>query len=291
MVNRSAMVSHEALGERILSLIGWPGTFGQLRERVRHRQFSLSGVSLLALVRQCRERWEGRQPNEPDAMDEMVFLAALLQLKVWSLLPRDDGESAGVTQPAAGGRLEAGDDQFDEMGEGGSEPESGDGFDPAAWRRWVEEARVIQAAAAELAARWEAARAVACRGGVERAPERPRREFLTPVGRLNVLELAATWRRLAERLVLPKAPSFRQERSWRWWIPQLLRWLKQKRQATLDEWVRRLGRSEQVAVFLAFLELVRRGRVVGVQESPVQPIQLVWLGKEGDRHASDGKGA
>ncbi|MBE3576660.1 MAG: hypothetical protein IMX00_03095 [Limnochordales bacterium] len=293
----------------LLSLIGWEGTIYQLREWVRKRRFSLAGISLAELIRQRRiacqaepvgvggraEEGEVRAvearlaepagkaygPYDPlnpyDPGEELVVWATLIQLKAESLLPaasRPGMPAEDDADPAMAARAEE-----DEEGEA-EDHEAG--FDPAAWRRWVEGAREIQAAAQALAACREQAALRFPRGGLENHPVQ--REYLRPVGRAHVAELAAAWRRVAARIAPARMPAYRSEPSWRLILPQLVRWLRERREAILEEWARRLDKPQQVAAFLAFLELVRRGRVIGVQEGPGRPIRLVWAARTPDRN-------
>lgn len=291
----------ESLVKYLLSLIGWEGTIYQLREWVRRRRFSLAGISLAELIRQRRIACEidrvgadnragdGRATELTESVEqgydpgeELLIWATLIQLKAESLLPLSGRPDKPAENEASMEIAEAGDES-----DAGAEEGDGDeatGFDPAAWRRWVEEAREIQAAVEALAACREQAALYFPRGGVEKRPVR--RDYVRPAGRAHVAELAAAWRRVAARIAPPKLPSYRSEPTWRLILPQLVRWLRERREAILQEWARRLEKPEQVAAFLAFLELVRRGRVLGVQEGPGRPIRLFWAAKDPGRDSA-----
>ena len=283
----------------LLSLIGWEGSIFQLRDWVYKRRFSLAGSSIAELIRQRRlahEKGEavpepqdgGGQDREYEVSDELVVWATLIQLKARSLLPASGRPGADGEADAAGAEGQSDADALSRDGPGEESDDYDSGFDPAAWRRWVEGARAVQAAVDARSAYREQALLRFPRGGVEQPPVR--RDYVRPVGRLHISELVAAWQRVVARLAPPKLPAYRSEPTWRLLLPQLVRWLRERREAILQEWARRLEKPQQVAAFLAFLELVRRGRVVGVQDAPGRPIRLVWAGRQTgnkEKHAEE----
>lgn len=216
--------------------------------------------------------------SSPDAGEELVAAAVLLHLKVLSLLPlaKPPATAAAAQDDADRQEVEVAGDWKSELP--AEAEEEVPGFDPAGWSARLHQAEQLQRLAAALAERYAEESLRLPRGQPETPPEQ--RLYLQPLGRLRPTDLARAWAKLQARWHPPADPPiFRAESSWRYLVPRLIQTLRRQGELLLQTWTHALAKPERVAAFLAFLELVRRGRAEGVQPSPTEPIRVRWLGE------------